>query len=221
MTGKKTSVSVARLVRQIESLGSQEAIRWYAAQTGMPVESAAQAVAYSVFCGYEDGTVPEEGIIDHTLCRAMWRKYITDDVVDEIVDRALAVDKFERLDLIDDCLSALNIPYPSADFIIDAIYNVYPELRYSTSKPARERTADTTSQTARKRRSLLQRLFSRKSRDDSGDSPAPAPSDNEDREDSYPGYYPEYVEQYDDDESPDNEEYLYNYTEEEEDDDQR
>lgn len=129
MTGKMKNIPINKLIKQLEANGSEFTIQWYATELNMPVESAAQTVASRIFNANDNGELLDDSIIDKVLSRALWRKYITDKVVSEIIEKAMTVDKFNRKEVIDDCLDRLNISYPTSAFIINAMYNVFPELR--------------------------------------------------------------------------------------------
>lgn len=129
MAEKKKSIPVKTLIRQLEDNGSEATIDWYATEMNMPKEKAASAVALRIFKADDDGTLKDDTLIDEVLCRAMWRKYITDKVVDELIQRSMTVDRFGRKDKIEEDLYSMGIEYPTSDFIIRAMYIVFYELR--------------------------------------------------------------------------------------------
>ena len=97
-------------------------------------------IAYRVFTEYKENEEFDDSIIDITLCRYLWQKFVNDEQIAEIVEVALQKNKFERKQELNTLLYDLNIEYPKSERIVDAIYFVVPELRTTNETASEEIT---------------------------------------------------------------------------------
>lgn len=125
---------ISKLLAYLKEHGSEATAEWYARELEMPIKNAQYMIAYRVFkeC-YEDDEF-DDSVIDITLCRYLWQKYVGDKEIAEMIEEVLTMNKFKRKEGLQDRLYDLNIEYPKSDRVIDAIYYAVPMLRTASSE---------------------------------------------------------------------------------------
>ncbi len=136
----KKSISLSKVLSYLKEHGSAVTAKWYSEMLAMPIKNAQYMIAYRVFTEYKENEEFDDSIIDITLCRYLWQKFVNDEQIAEIVEVALQKNKFERKRELNTLLYDLNIEYPKSERIIDAIYFVVPELRTANEAASEEIT---------------------------------------------------------------------------------
>lgn len=127
------SMALGKLLTYLKEHGSIETAEWYAQQLDMPIKNSQYMVAYRVFKEYDENDEFDDSVINITLCRYLWQKFVGDKEIGEMVAEVIAMNKYKRREGLKDLLYDLNIEYPQSDRIIKAIYFLVPELR--TAEP--------------------------------------------------------------------------------------
>lgn len=130
------SMALSKLLTYLKEHGSIATAEWYAQQMDMPIKNAQYMVAYRIFKEYDENDEFDDSVIDMTLCRFLWQKFVGDKEIAEMVEDVLTLNKFRRRERLRDLLYDLNIEYPQSDRITDAIYFAVPELRTADPESA-------------------------------------------------------------------------------------
>lgn len=134
------SISIEKLLKYLSVNGTIATAEWYACFLEMPIKKAQYTIAQRIFKEYDEDCCGDfdDSVIDITLCRYLWQRYIEDEQVMEIIERAFLEDKFDRKMRVSSLLDDLNIRYPRSEEITNAIFFVAPELRTAPASASKE-----------------------------------------------------------------------------------